>query len=76
MQTLNPDLFISLPFPMPATAEAEHWLAELDFTDVHFGNLKELKALADTAPNTEATAWLRGLVAMRQHIEVFQPVRH
>lgn len=64
---LNPDLFVGLPFVLPATAAAADWLHELDFIDVQTGEAQELLNLAGRAPTPDAADWLRSIVAARAH---------
>lgn len=64
---LNPDLFVGLPFALPATVEAADWLHELDFVDAQAGGLGELLDLAERAPTPDAAEWLRSMVAARAH---------
>lgn len=66
----DPALFIGLPFDLPKTAEADSWLAELDFVDAYVGPLDDVRELAVKAPSESARNWLNGLIAVREHREL------
>ena len=66
----DPALFIGLPFDLPKTAEADSWLAELDFVDAYAGQIDEVRDLAGRAPSESARNWLNGLIAARERREL------
>ena len=66
----DPALFVGLPFDLPKTAEADNWLAELDFVDAYTGPLNEVRDLAIRAPSESARNWLNGLIAARERREL------
>lgn len=68
---VNPDLFVGLPFSLPATKESDEWLHELDFIDVRVGDLDELRDLAERAPTVDARQWLQSMISVRAYQELF-----
>ncbi len=70
---VNPDLFIGLPFQLSCDAASADWLAELDFVCPHFGDLNELRKLAESAPSESAKTWLNGIISSREFHETMTP---
>ena len=63
---VNPDLFIGLPFQLSCDKVSADWLGELDFVCPHFGDLNELRKLAESAPSESAKTWLDGIISSRE----------
>lgn len=71
--TGNAPLILSLGLPLEQLADeqAAGWLDELDTVDVVTGEIDELAALADRAPNDSAREWVRGVIFIRQFMAIF-----
>ncbi len=67
----NTEVF--LPFDIPRTAEAQAWLEELDWLDLHEGPEAELVEVACRAPSESARLWLQSWILHRQEQIQFLP---
>lgn len=60
--------FVSLPFELPETEQAQAWLDELDYVDPWEGGIDELRSLGERAPTPEIGVWLERFIEQRSSL--------